>query len=49
MDGRVTKDCYFESRVYSQGAELCDSAGCLRCKDGEWVERIEDLVSTFGP
>ena len=49
MEKESRKDCTFEGRSYADGAELCGRDSCQRCADGRWVERFEDIVSSFGP
>lgn len=49
MEKDSRKDCNFEGRTYSHGSQLCGKDRCRRCEDGDWVERFEDLVFSFGP
>ena len=49
MEKKSRKDCTLEGRTYADGAESCSRDSCQRCEDGRWVERFEDIVSSFGP
>jgi len=49
MDSGGKKDCKWEGRDYSHGTEVCDSERCMRCNDGDWEDRFQDLIYGFGP
>jgi Zn-finger nucleic acid-binding protein len=44
MEESENKGCFFENRIYPEGAAVCDLDSCRVCRDGMWVDRGEKTV-----
>ena len=49
MEKAQKKECSFEGKNFAHGSELCDFEKCVRCNDGQWEDRLTDMIFGFGP